>query len=201
MSEMTSENDKERCLWFHNVIEDHVMAAVSLTFPTKELQEEVSRIFHDDRKARRMLSNPWYLAIGGLIWMYTRNIPASPLPQEPIDFIFDETTEKTGLLRAWDSFSANFKNSNPETAKLIGATPVFRNDREFLPLQAADFFAWWVRHWQVGGIKTGKELLQCQFPWPRKKNMQWTCIDTTRPQLVSQLERLRTGRLTSFPFS
>ena len=50
MSEMTSENDKERCLWFHNVIEDHVMAAVSLTFPTKELQEEVSRIFHDDRK-------------------------------------------------------------------------------------------------------------------------------------------------------
>lgn len=38
-----------------------------------------------------------------------------------------------------------------QIAKRFGSTPRFEDDKEFLPLQAADFLAWWVRKWHDEG--------------------------------------------------
>ena len=61
-----------------------------------------------------------------------------------IDFIFDNRSEKKEIISAWDE---TVEKTDDVIKGLIGATPRFENDREFLPLQAADLWAWWVREW------------------------------------------------------
>jgi hypothetical protein len=63
---------------------------------------------------------------------------------EKIDFIFDEQTEKKVIYRIWDEFAETRPDSYRVT---LGNTPRFENDQDFLPLQAADFWAWWARKW------------------------------------------------------
>ena len=61
----------------------------------------------------------------------------------PIDFIFDE---QDGVSADMVLFFEWMTNQLPKKArKLIAGTPIFRNDRDFLPLQAADMLAWHLR--------------------------------------------------------
>jgi hypothetical protein len=47
-----------------------------------------------------------------------------------------------------------------QTRRLYGSIPRFENDQKFLPLQAADFWAWWVREWcEAGNVKEEMEKL------------------------------------------
>ena len=63
-----------------------------------------------------------------------------------VDFYFDETSKKGKILRGWDDYLAI---RPAEYREKYGATPRFEDDEVFLPLQAADFRAWWVRRWAV----------------------------------------------------
>jgi hypothetical protein len=65
-------------------------------------------------------------------------------PNEKVDFIFDDKSEKSNILAAWDGIIEKAPDGIREYS---GATPRFENDQEFLGLQAADLWAWWVRHW------------------------------------------------------
>src|SRR5262249_25967288 len=47
--------------------------------------------------------------------------------------------------------------------QLMGDTPTFRDDERYLPLQAADLYAWWILKWHREGDSTGVEKLN--FPW------------------------------------
>jgi hypothetical protein len=49
----------------------------------------------------------------------------------------------------------------------MGDTPVYRNDRTTLPLQAADLYAYWVREWENNGMVDGIEKLR--FGWKAKR--------------------------------
>jgi Protein of unknown function (DUF3800) len=63
---------------------------------------------------------------------------------ETVDFIFDDQTEKSFIMSAWNEYLA----ARPDDIRdYYGATPRFENDQKFLPLQAADLWAWWVRRW------------------------------------------------------
>ena len=68
---------------------------------------------------------------------------------EKVDFYFDDQTEKSIILRGWDDFVAEMPDD--EIKQYYGATPRFENDQDFLPLQAADLWAWWVREWYERG--------------------------------------------------
>lgn len=63
---------------------------------------------------------------------------------EKVDFIFDNRMEKSFILAGWEDM---VKVQDEEIQKHYGATPRFEDDQEFLPLQAADLWAWWVREW------------------------------------------------------
>jgi hypothetical protein len=187
MSEMQSERDRERCRWFHNVIEEYALGAISYTISTKVLRHEVERMFTEP-EWRHGLSNPWAFATSALLPVYARNRQAINLPEGPIDFVFDDRSDKKIIIENWD----RFKSNNPDCANLMGATPIFRSDREYLPLQAADLFAWWVRHWQLDGIK-GNEISQCEFPWPRTTPMPWSHVVSHREQIRDRLREIRAG--------
>jgi phytoene/squalene synthetase len=65
-------------------------------------------------------------------------------PDQKVDFIFDNLTDKKPILEAWDEYIGRAQDHVKDR---FGATPRFENDQEFLPLQAADLWAWWVREW------------------------------------------------------
>jgi hypothetical protein len=74
----------------------------------------------------------------------------------PIDFIFDEqdgTSDDIAL------FFSNMKKSLPEGAStLINGNPIFRSDRQVLPLQAADMLAWHIRREHEFGAGPSRSL-------------------------------------------
>lgn len=73
----------------------------------------------------------------------------------PVDYVFDEKgdTEQEALL--W--YATTKEAQPPEIQKLMGSTPVFRDDEEVLPLQAADLIAWRYRR-LLEGDKNDPEL-------------------------------------------
>ena len=118
---------------------------------------------HEFRNARRSLvdlgktmnwtfnlqtwANPYYFAFRLLL----DHLRVNPGPLEglipsgeTIDFIFDDRTEKKFILAAWDEIVEQMAD---QITLPFGSTPRFENDQKFLPLQAADLWAWWVREW------------------------------------------------------
>jgi hypothetical protein len=166
MKEMTSDADRERCSWFYQVIEHHVTAAVSCVVSVAELVKVVRNfpwpIWIKDVDT---FENPYFCAfrtITGMLAMHQDLIGIS----EPVDFIFDNETGKGECIDAWENAKLH---SKPELARLMGDTPTFRDDKKFLPLQAADLYAYWVRQWELEGIHDGIEKLR--FPWATRRDI------------------------------
>ena len=107
------------------------------------------------------LNNPYMVAFRCLLDMFhlKRSDMSEIIPlDEKIDFFFDNQSEKKAIISSWENYVLERPD---ETRKYYGATPRFEDDEEFLPLQAADFWAWWVRKWCVEG--TPEKILKCDF--------------------------------------
>jgi len=66
---------------------------------------------------------------------------------DTVDFVFDEQgKESDAMQRAW-SFSRDIMV--PELKPMLGSRPITRDEKIFLPLQAADLFAWQVRRFYL----------------------------------------------------
>jgi hypothetical protein len=91
--------------------------------------------------------SPYLHVFQGLLDSFHRNKEANakyiPMDQK-VDFIFDDRTEKKPILDAWDGF---MEGQEEDVRAEYGATPRFESDEDFLPLQAADLWAWQVRKW------------------------------------------------------
>jgi hypothetical protein len=85
--------------------------------------------------------NPYFLAWTIIVSMLlgfarTKNLVS------PIEFIFDDQSEKKQIKLAWDEFYRTIPRS---MKKHISGAPLFKKDDDLMPLQAADFLAWWKR--------------------------------------------------------
>jgi hypothetical protein len=78
--------------------------------------------------------------------------------EEKIDFYFDTGVDKKTVYEIWDNY---VKHRPEKIRKLYGQVPRFEDDMDFLPLQAADFWAWWVRKWYLDG--TPEKVLRPDF--------------------------------------
>jgi len=72
-----------------------------------------------------------------------------------IDFIFDEQgDEPSALIQSdFDKFKAA---ATTDMRDFIGSRPIFRDDKQFVPLQAADMLAWHIRR-NYGLAADGKD--------------------------------------------
>lgn len=91
--------------------------------------------------------NPYYYATGELITNLGRNVEKFGLPRARLDIVFDDQVmEKARVAEGWEWAA---KHSNPDPPDLISEVlqkcPVWRDDLEVLPLQAADMHATWIR--------------------------------------------------------
>lgn len=67
----------------------------------------------------------------------------------PCDFIFDEQSgHQEEISKAWPQTRALIDRAatRSDISQRIGSPPIFRDDKNFLPLQAADLYAWQVRY-------------------------------------------------------
>ena len=149
MSEMSNAGQMENVGAFYRVIEQHVILGLSCSFRMKDLERAKARIHIPSTKIDwGFLDNNFLVAFRMLMDMFHENrdgdlsrvIPSSA----PIDFYFDMQGEKKKVVQAWDSYVSNRPHN---IQPMYGREPMFRHDHEFLPLQAADFYAWWIRRW------------------------------------------------------
>jgi len=154
MSEMARGDRMERVPLFFRAIENHILGFVSASINVGDLNRAIGRLLvHPNVKIDWFkYKNPWYVAFRVLMDKFhaERAMLNKVIdPDQKIDFFFDERHEKKVVIGTWDEY---FRSRPDELKQYYGATPSFRDDTEFLPLQAADFWAWWVRKWTVEGV-------------------------------------------------
>lgn len=163
MKEMARVADSaKRTELFFRVIEDHVIGWVSARINKPDLKKAISRIVVPGLEIDwGSYANPYFITFRCLVDMFHIHRPemveAMPLG-EKIDFFFDDRTDKKPILDMWENYIA----ARPDAIKeYYGAMPRFEDDMDFLPLQAADYWAWWVRKWCVDG--TPEKIAECNF--------------------------------------
>jgi len=179
MSEMAGSPERmSRVSGFHNIIHRHAEALIFVLFNIKDLQHAVDRIFFENVYQRvgqdvvivadmEPWRNPYFFAYRMMMDAFhdTQLDRPGVIPfDQPVDFYFDDRAEKSQILAAWDEYIGNMPE---EKRKLFGAAPRFENDEAFLPLQAADFRAWWLRKWAVENgydkVNDGKYEFSTQY--------------------------------------
>jgi hypothetical protein len=163
MAQMAASKDRMAHIpAFYRVIERHVLASVSAKINVADLRRVQARILIPGLDIDwGTYANPYLVTFRCLMDMFHihRHKMTELLPAEQkIDFYFDNQSDKKAIIEMWQNY---IKERSEEVRKFYGAAPSFRDDEEFLPLQAADFWAWWVRKWYQDG--TPEKILNWDF--------------------------------------
>lgn len=134
----------QRIFELSEIINKHVIVGV---------ESRLRRDYYDRliRGLSPILDDPYFLIVMQLIfaihhWQIVHKYPEC-------HFIFDEQSDLARqLLLQWPTFKGQIDRDRTypdstaeEWIDLIRHPPIFRDDRKFLPLQAADMFAWIIR--------------------------------------------------------
>ncbi len=148
----------DRVTRFYRIIENHAVAGVS----SAVMRDDYERVFG---RAPQPMRDPYFLLFFDLIAQLSRNQKKLDL-HDKVDFIFDEQLgKKEKVIAAWDSFKSMGQES---FGHILGDTPSFKDDKEILPLQAADLYAWWIRR-QIE--EDTKGMARTPFPWKIKREI------------------------------
>ena len=182
---------------FYAVIEKYVMASVSCKISSHDLKRIQSRLFVPDVQVDwEKFTSPYFVTFRCLMDMFhsRRAELAEWIPDdEKIDFFFDYHSDSGAVAAMWD----NYMRERPEeTRKYYGGQPSFRNDESLLPLQAADFWAWWVRKWYRDNApeKLAKRQFEV-FERPRKRKFLQIDITFDQDQLAEVMTRALRSQL------
>jgi hypothetical protein len=168
MSDMGGSPERmKRVPVFWDVIEEHVLGWVSVWVRTSLMENAMNRIVMEDQFGVPLpvdwgpLANHYLIAFHGLLDEFQRHrtdVAEVIPPDAKFDFYFDKRTEAKFIHAAWANHLAILPK---ERRDLYGSHPRFEDDKEYLPLQAADFWAWWVRKWVIEGAP--EKVGRCAF--------------------------------------
>ena len=134
---------------FHDIIQRHAIMGVSFTLDEGELKRAIDRISIEFVTIEwQEPLTPYYVAFRLFMELFHNYRTENPDALEirgPVDFYFDDRQQDKKIIwSAWDEYI----EKRPDDYKpMYGSPPKFENDEVFLPLQAADFQAWWTRKW------------------------------------------------------
>jgi hypothetical protein len=97
--------------------------------------------------APRGLGNPHFVCCVGAVFGLARYVDGEKV-KIPIDFIFDQ---QTGVSDDFALFIDDMKKSLRKGARRLIASTTFADDKQSLPIQAADMLAWHLRREREGG--------------------------------------------------
>ncbi|MDW9814295.1 DUF3800 domain-containing protein [Sinorhizobium meliloti] len=115
-------------------IHKHISHAKTFAVPVKLYEKYVPRLLED-----------WSIYKFAWFWLVPEIVEfAKEIGNEgdKVEFVFDEQAEKTKILSLW----SDFINATWCDTSLLAGMPTFRSERDLLPLQAADYFAWDARN-------------------------------------------------------
>jgi hypothetical protein len=122
---------------FLKIIKNHAILRVSCSLRRDDYEEIVKRGLFP-----KSIDHPYFVCFWRLI-IETVKFAHELKWNAPIDFIFDEQGKMGSETIKWYPY---IKKVAPEAHKpYFGSPPIFRDDKIFLPLQAADLYAWTVR--------------------------------------------------------
>lgn len=93
-------------------------------------------------KLPKEIDDPYFLCFYSLILSAAEFMNKANL-EGTVDFVFDEQGKLGAECVRWYYWVK--QNSSPDVQKRLGSTPIFRHDRDVLPLKAADIYAWQIR--------------------------------------------------------
>ncbi|HEX8844670.1 MAG TPA: hypothetical protein VF791_08510 [Pyrinomonadaceae bacterium] len=113
----------------------------------KRMIEKEAVVIRD--KVHQYLSDPFYICIGSLVG-HMLGSQYGKYPDEKVDFIFDGQPGSSQATRFIAQYEV-FREFAPEPIKRIMGTAIAMDDKEVLPLQAADLL--------VGQVRTAGQLM------------------------------------------
>ncbi len=126
----------DRVANFASIIKKNVIGGFACVVPIKDYKQ----VF--EGKISKVMDNPYFLTFYGVMQTLMR-MQHFVGDDRPVDFVFDEQGKQVGqALSAWKYW---MEFSTPEAGLFIGSPPISRDDKYFLPLQAADILAWRTR--------------------------------------------------------
>jgi hypothetical protein len=151
MSEMASNPERmARVQAFYRIIEDHDLIAISCAIDERHLRNAISRLWSLNKIIDfGHFNDPFFFVFKSLtdhIYVNSNTLPG--VGGDRVDLIFDNQSQKKKIISSWDEYMAQ-RSASPKSR--FGATPRFEDDTDFLPLQAADLWAWWIREWHERG--------------------------------------------------
>lgn len=156
-----------------------MLAKVIASFSPWSIQCCVSKTDHKETLGSVSpygMSNPYYACFYGVILAVAR-VHAANNVSVPVDFVFDEQGNighDAALMYEWTK-----ARMEPGLQNVLGGSPIFRNDKLVLPLQAADMLAWHVRR-EASGLDTGPERPAMTI---LRGDLRHVELDITRPWL------------------
>jgi hypothetical protein len=197
MSEMAQSSERmDRVPAFYKVIEDHIITSISARVNLPDFEGAHERFASSASRMNwtvnlGLWTNPYFVAFRVLLdgfHTHRKNFDSIPIGVK-IDFIFDERAEKTAILQAWGDYL-----ENREDRDQFGAAPRFENDQEFLPLQAADLWAWWAREWyEEDASHLPDRLRDINFGGWRGKRRKKIALSVTEDQLFEAFQGVAVG--------
>lgn len=191
MSEMNATPERlARVPTFLATMEKHILGYVSAKINIAELKRAQVRIAVPGIAIDWTEYDPFFVTFRALLDMFhiERKNMIEMLGEEKIDFYFDDQSQKNRIIAMWDNY---IKNRPEEIRNYYGETPRFENDGDFLPLQAADLLAWWVR--KMYAEETPEKIRTLDFgTFKPAKNRKLLRIEISynEEQLVTVLKRI-----------
>jgi hypothetical protein len=134
---VSEERRREKNMLLFGAIEDNILVTISHCIS----KENWNSIVNKNAQARKFFRSPYSYLVYGLIPELMMDIKLSG-NQSNVEFIFDDhLIEKQSVIEDWSIFMDDGWLPRRQKKQIKGA-PTFRNDKAFLPLQAADMIAW-----------------------------------------------------------
>jgi hypothetical protein len=190
MSEMAKSPERlSRVPGFYRIIERHVLASISCVVNVIDLERAKNRVVVINAQIDwGWMNNNYKFGFRALVDVFHRDKLGAEIAKvipsdEQIDFIFDNQTEKKSILETWQEYIAT---RTPEQRAMYGASPRFEDDIESLQLQAADFWAWWVRKWSRDGQPYSTDGRKFEH-WEEQRSIPNIMISFTEDQIFETL--------------
>lgn len=155
MNKLKQKHHRPRVELHYSIIEQTVSGGVCIAVPIDSFKKVCAEFSVGPR-----YSNPYYMA-----WILTisvfRQFYTEANWTSSVEITFDIQKEENFVTEAWHLLK---EKQNGDTDPIKKA-PRFKDDKEVLPLQAADFLAWWARKAWIKN-KTFKNIEL--FPWDYK---------------------------------
>jgi Protein of unknown function (DUF3800) len=143
---------KERLGYLHALIHERVSCALWVEVDSRALKGIMTGPF-------KRFANPYFFCVFELVKLVIRS---EFLKDEKVRFIFDKGQDEKAIRGAWEEFVDGA--SSDETKSRFEGDPIFEKDEELIPLQTADFLAYWRRQRGVEAWE-GSAVPLKKAPW------------------------------------